>query len=123
MLPGPVEGGTKTARDGTSRAVPYFSGWENASLQESINRFAPNVEPEVAPNGKVIYHNPERDISVVYDSLGNYFRIEDTSRPRDRNYLDINGADMNNEVVNGRVRGRSRPDYQRAMHYNNIDKE
>ncbi|WP_167956783.1 hypothetical protein [Anaerosporobacter faecicola] len=45
------------------------------------------------------YNNTETGISVVYDKNGNYFRIEDTTRPRGRNYLDINGNDMNNEVV------------------------
>lgn len=29
---------------------------------------------------------------------------------------------MNNEVVNGKTRGRSRADYQRVTHFNNSDK-
>ena len=71
--------------------------------------------------GKIIYNNQETGISVVYDKNGNYFRIEDTTRPRGRNYLDINGNDMNNEIVNEKTRGRSRADYQRVTHFNNSD--
>ena len=69
-------------------------------MNEAINRFAPNVEPVITSRGKIIYNNQETGISVVYDKNGNYFRIEDTTRPRGRNYLDINGNDMNNEIVN-----------------------
>ena len=63
--------------------------WGDASLNEAINRFAPNVEPVITSKGKIIYNNQETGISVVYDKNGNYFRIEDTTRPRGRNYLDI----------------------------------
>lgn len=98
------------------------SEWGDASLQEAIDKFAPNVEPVVTSKGKFIYNNQETGISVVYDKNGNYFRIEDTTRPRGRNYLDIDGNDMNNEVVNGKTRGRSRADYQRVTHFNNSDK-
>lgn len=72
--------------------------------------------------GKIVYNNLQIGISVIYDKNGNYFRIEDTTRPRGRNYLDIDGNDMNNEVVNGKTRGRSRADYQRVTHFNNSDK-
>ena len=71
--------------------------------------------------GKVIYSNNETGVSIVYDKNGNYFRIEDTTKPRGRNYLDINGNDMNNEIVNGKQRGRNRADYQRVTHFNNTD--
>lgn len=91
-------------------------------MQEAIDKFAPNVEPVVTSKGKFIYNNQETGISVAYDKNGNYFRIEDTTRPRGRNYLDIDGNDMNNEVVNGKTRGRSRADYQRVTHFNNSDK-
>ena len=114
--------GSKTVKNGATRAAQYSSEWGDASLQEAIDKFAPNVEPVVTSKGKFIYNNQETGISVVYDKNGNYFRIEDTTRPRGRNYLDIDGNDMNNEVVNGKTRGRSRADYQRVTHFNNSDK-
>ena len=116
------ESGSKTVKNGATRAAQYSSEWGDASLQEAIDKFAPNVEPVVTSKGKFIYNNQETGISVVYDKNGNYFRIEDTTRPRGRNYLDIDGNDMNNEVVNGKTRGRSRADYQRVTHFNNSDK-
>ena len=119
---GGSESGSKTVKNGATRAAQYSSEWGDASLQEAIDKFAPNVEPVVTSKGKFIYNNQETGISVVYDKNGNYFRIEDTTRPRGRNYLDIDGNDMNNEVVNGKTRGRSRADYQRVTHFNNSDK-
>ena len=116
------ESGSKTVKNGATRAAQYSSEWGDASLQEAIDKFAPNVEPVVTSKGKLIYNNQETGISVVYDKNGNYFRIEDTTRPRGRNYLDIDGNDMNNEVVNGKTRGRSKADYQRVTHFNNSDK-
>ena len=107
--------------NGATRAMQYSSQWENASLTEAINRFAPNAKPVETSKGKVIYSNNETGVSVVYDKNGNYFRIEDTTKPRGRNYLDINGNDMNNEIVNGKQRGRNRADYQRVTHFNNTD--
>ena len=107
--------------NGATRAMQYSSQWENASLTEAINRFAPNAKPIETSKGKVIYSNNETGISVVYDKNGNYFRIEDTTKPRGRNYLDINGNDMNNEIVNGKQRGRNRADYQKVTHFNNTD--
>ena len=115
------EGGNGSVKNGATRAAQYSSEWGNASLNDAVEKFAPNVEPVVTSKGKVIYNNTETGISVVYDKNGNYFRIEDTTRPRGRNYLDINGNDMNNEVVNGKTRGRSKSDYQKATHFNNND--
>ena len=107
--------------NGAIRAMQYSSQWENASLTEAINRFAPKAKPIETSKGKVIYSNNETGVSIVYDKNGNYFRIEDTTKPRGRNYLDINGNDMNNEIVNGKQRGRNRADYQRVTHFNNTD--
>ncbi|MDF2804819.1 MAG: hypothetical protein K0S61_4724 [Anaerocolumna sp.] len=58
---------------------------------------------------------------MVYYIKGNYFRIEDTSRPRGRNYLDIDGNDMNNKTVGGKTMGRNKKEYQSITHFNNID--
>ena len=121
MAEGLIESSENIVRNGAIRAAQYSSEWESASLQEAISKFASNVEPVVTSSGKIIYNNQETGISVVYDVYGNYFRIEDTTRPRGRNYLDMDGNDMNNETINGKTKGRSRSDYQRVTHFNNSD--
>lgn len=71
-----------TVKNGATRVAKYSYEWGDASLQEAINKFAPNVKPVVTSKGKIIYNNLETGIGVVYDKNGNYFRIEDTTRPR-----------------------------------------
>ena len=107
--------------NGAIRAAKYSGEWKNGSLKEAIKKFAPDAVPESNSRGKIIYYNKNTGISVVYDTGGNYFRIEDTLRSRGRNYLDLNGNDMNNEIINGKIRGRNKSDYQKVTHFNNID--
>ena len=108
--------------NGAMRAAKYEKNWRTASLKDAINTFAPDVEPIITQKGKMIFYNEKTGISIVYDINGDYFRIEDTNRPRGRNYLDISGNDMNNEVVDGKIRGRNKEDYQRLTHFKNSDK-
>ena len=54
-------------------------------------------------SGKEIYNNPKTGKQVVYDTDGNYFRIEDTTLTGKRVYTDINGNQIpNNKFVNGK---------------------
>ena len=51
----------------------------------------------------MIYNNPKTGKQVVYDTDGNYFRIEDTTLTGKRVYTDINGNQIpNNKFVNGK---------------------
>ncbi|WBW97309.1 RHS repeat-associated core domain-containing protein [Oceanirhabdus sp. W0125-5] len=111
----------KTVRDGAARAAEYSKNWSDGSLKEAIDKFTPDTKPVITDKGKMIYTNSETGIQVVYDTKGDYFRIEDTSRPRGRNYLDLDGNDMNNKVVNGKQMGRNKKEYQMVTHFNNID--
>ena len=116
-----VERASSQTERGKRRAQKFSSGWKEASLSEAIRKFAPDARPVVTSSGKIVYTNTQTHISIVYDPNGNYFRIEDTSRPRGRNYLDIDGNDMNNVIIDGKQRGRSKSEYQQATHFKNSD--
>ena len=73
-------------------------------------------------SGKEIYNNPKTGKQVVYDTDGNYFRIEDTTLTGKRVYTDINGNQIpNNKFVNGKQIGISKSEYNQLTHFNNID--
>ena len=125
LLVSDYDGTFKNDKDGSIKAnideVSKFMSNGNIftlASARSYNSLIRQVNKYNIPYDYLICNNG----GVVYDKNGNYFRIEDTTRPRGRNYLDIDGNDMNNEVVNGKTRGRSRADYQRVTHFNNSDK-
>ena len=73
-------------------------------------------------SGKEIYNNPKTGKQLVYDTDGNYFRIEDTTITGKRVYTDINGNQIpNNKFVNGEQIGISKSEYNQLTHFNNID--
>ncbi len=39
------------------------------------------------------------------------------TKPHGRNYLDVNGNDMNNKIVDGKIRGRNNSEYQKVTHF------
>ena len=58
----------------------------------------------------------------MYDTNGNYFRIQDTNLSGSRVYMDINGSVIpNNQVINGTQSGIPSSQYQQMIHFNNID--
>ena len=61
--------------------------------------------------------------NILYDQLGNYFRIEDTSRTDKRRFLDLEGNDVSNKTVDGRTSGRSKEEYHMITHFNNSDEK
>lgn len=79
-------------------------------------------KPITTPIGKTIYRNNKTGIQVVYDSKGDYFRIEDTNKVGKRRRLDLNGNDMSNKIVNGKQVGRSKDEYESVTHFKNIGK-
>ena len=42
---------------------------------------------------------------------------EDMTKPRGRNHLDVNGNDMNNKIVDGKICGRNNSEYQKVTHF------
>jgi RHS repeat-associated protein len=108
--------------DGAGRAAKYSNGWSEASLQGAIDQFAPGAKGFLSKDKqKTIYLNSETGIQVVYDNLGDYFRIENLQLKGKRTYIDFTGAVPNNKIVNGKQMGRSKEEYHQITHYNNID--
>lgn len=114
----------KIKRDGATRAEEFSKYWGEASLKETINKFVPNTTASgVTEKGKIIYSSKDTKLQVVYDTKGNYFRIEDSSRTDKKRYLDIEGNDFTNIVENGKKRGTTKAEYQSRTHFKNSDKE
>ena len=114
----------KIKRDGATRAEEFSKYWGEASLKETINKFVPNSTASgVTEKGKIIYSSKDTKLQVVYDTKGNYFRIEDSSRTDKKRYLDIEGNDFTNIVENGKKRGTTKAEYQSRTHFKNSDKE
>ena len=114
----------KIKRDGATRAEEFSKYWGEASLKETINKFVPNATASgVTEKGKIIYTSKDTKLQVVYDTKGNYFRIEDSSRTDKKRYLDIEGNDFTNIVENGKKRGTTKAEYQSRTHFKNSDKE
>ncbi len=108
------------AKRGLERAAKFGAEWGNASLKQTIQKFAPNSQGLVVGN-KILYQNHKTSIQVVYDKAGNYFRIEKTTLTGKRRYLDIEGHLPNNKIIDGRVSGRNQAEYNQITHFNNID--
>jgi len=116
-----VDENEEQSSGGAARAKQYSSGWGDASLNEAINKFAPDAEA-VQNGSKVIYKNDQTGVQIVYDEAGNYFRIQDTKVVGKRSYTDMNGTIPANKVrENGTQTGRSQAEYNQITHFNNSD--
>ena len=114
----------KIKRDGSTRAAEFSKYWEEASLKEAINKFTPEYEIiEKLDNGKILYNSKKTNIQIVYDTNGNYFRIEDLTLKGKRRYIDINGNNASNKIENGKQKGRSKEEYEALTHFKNKDGE
>ena len=107
---------------GYERSQKYSNNWSDESLSKTVDKIAPESKPVKTSSGKEIYNNPKTGKQVVYDTDGNYFRIEDTTLTGKRVYTDINGNQIpNNKIVNGKQIGISKSEYNQLTHFNNID--
>lgn len=112
----------KAKLDGAGRAAEYSNGWPEASLQGAIDQFAPGAKGFLSKDSqKTIYLNNQTGIQVVYDNLGDYFRIENLALKGKRRYVDFTGIVPNNKIVNGKQMGRSQGEYNQITHFNNTD--
>lgn len=109
-------------RDGKTRAEEFSKYWQEASLREVIEKFAPDFTiSEKLEKGKILYKSNESDIQIVYDTNGNYFRIEDLNIRGKRRYLDINGDNAANKLESGKQKRRSKEEYEALTHFKNKD--
>ena len=107
---------------GYERSQKYSNNWSDESLSKTVDKIAPESKPVKTSSGKEIYNNPKTGKQVVYDTDGNYFRIEDTTLTGKRVYTDNNGNQIpNNKFVNGKQIGISKSEYNQLTHFNNID--
>ncbi|UPK66788.1 DUF6443 domain-containing protein [Chitinophaga filiformis] len=113
----------KAKLDGAERRALFGDGWASGSLKEAREKFAPGAEGVLNEKGtKTYYHNPEAKIRVVYDNLGDYFRLENTTLTGERRYVDFTGKVPNNKIlVNGKQMGRDKIEYHQVTHFINID--
>ena len=104
------------------RAAKFSHGWANASLKETIQKFAPKAKGILNAKGtKMLYKNSETGNQVVHDIESNYFRVENTNISSRNRYLDLDGTIPNNKTINGKTSGRSPDEYKLVTHFNNND--
>ena len=77
----------------------------------------------MSETGKITFSRDDSNITVVYDTNEDYFRVQDKtiSRRKRSAYLDINGNNAQNIVENGKQRGRTKHEFQRDTHFLNSD--
>lgn len=95
----------------------YKDLWEKVNLDNLVAKFAPNSEPVINENGKIIFRTPGSNIQVVAEATIGSVRIQDLSVTNGRSYLNLNGERMNNITENGKTRGLSRKEYELKTHF------
>lgn len=104
-------------QQGYARKAEYGAGWDTVDINDVVSVVAPGAKP-VVEGGKIIYYSADGTKAVVADVSG-YLRVQDlTKKTRKRQYLDQFGNDAHNVVdSNGKKRGRSKSEFQKATHY------
>ena len=104
-------------QQGYARKAEYGAGWDTVDINDVVSVVAPGAKPVVV-GGKIIYYSADGTKAVVADVSG-YLRVQDlTKKTRKRQYLDQFGNDAHNVIDgNGKKRGRSKFEFQKATHY------
>lgn len=104
-------------QQGYARKAEYGAEWDTVDINAVVSVVAPGAKPVVV-GGKIIYYSADGTRAVVADVSG-YLRVQDlTKKTRKRQYLDQFGNDAHNVVEsNGKKRGRSKSEFQKATHY------
>ncbi len=95
----------------------YGAEWNTVDINDVVSLITPGAKPIIS-GGKIIYYSTDGTKAVVADVSG-YLRVQDlTKKTRKRQYLDQFGNDAHNIVdSNGKKRGRSKSEFQKATHY------
>ena len=101
-------------KTGDYRRMQWGHNWQEASLKESIQKFARGAKPVKGPRGKTYYTSKDGKYYIVYDRKGDYFRIvdkvaEENNEPKP--CLDLNGNRVMNEF------------YEMLTHFINSDRK
>lgn len=110
---------------GKERADQWGANWREVDLEEFIDRWAKDAEITETPQ-KIKYQTPGSPYIVVVDKTGDYVRLMDTRLPGKQDhskYVDADGKNIHNVVVNGKIKGLSRSDWQAATHFKFRKKE
>ena len=104
-------------QQGYARKAQYGSQWDVVDINDVVAVVAPGAKP-VTVGGKIIYYSADGTKAVVADVSG-YLRVQDlTKKTKKRQYLDQFGKDAHNTTDNnGKKRGRSKVEFNRATHY------
>lgn len=104
-------------QQGYARKAEYGAEWDTVDINDVVSVVAPGAKP-VVEGGKIIYYSADGTKAVVADVSG-YLRVQDlTKKTKKRQYLDQFGNDAHNVVDNnGKKRGRSKSEFQKATHY------
>lgn len=91
--------------------------WQKVNLDTLVEKFAPNSVPEINDSGKIIFHTPGSNVQLVAEATIGCVRIERLDISGQRRYLDLDGVLRNNITVNGKMRGRTKEEYELATHF------
>lgn len=95
----------------------YKELWEKVNLDEVVEKFAPNSEPIINENGKIIFKTPGINIQIVAEATIGSVRIQNLNISKGRSYLDLNGNQMNNITERGKTRGLPKKEYELRTHF------
>lgn len=95
----------------------YKELWGKVDLDEVVEKFAPNSEPIINKNGKIIFKTPGRNIQIVAEATIGSVRIQNLNISKGRSYLDLNGNQMNNITERGKTRGLPKKEYELRTHF------
>ena len=97
--------------------------WQKVNLDTLVEKFAPNSVPEINDSGKIIFHTPGSNVQLVAEATIGCVRIERLDLSGQRRYLDLDGVLRNNITVNGKMRGRTKEEYELATHFRSMKLE
>ena len=96
---------------GKNRSNKWSNEWATVDINKIVEKFAPGSNAEV--EGAKIYFRGD-DYDVVADVGGGYLRIYNKKIDA---YVDQDGNDVRNEVVNGKIRGRNKKEQLKLTHF------
>lgn len=103
---------------GAARKRKYGHEWQEADINDVFQKFGILASTKEYRNGKIIFYDETRSIAIVTDVGGGYFRIEDkTVSARRPHYLDINGNDPHEVMINGKMHTRTHDELMSATHF------
>lgn len=114
----------KIKSESIKRFQKYSNEWHEASLKEAIDKFTPeDIITETL--AKIIHSSTNSNYEVVEDKYSDYFRIKlkNYKGNEGKSYVGINGENVHNIKINGKIRGTSKEEYAKLTHFINSDKK